>query len=159
MSYYTEIILVGAHWFRVSFPKLQTFSGIFWGLFIDYSLCEKTMLGIFVDLFICEVTTADVNFRFYKVKSQHVLFVNEPFLRKILLLFFSSIISLYIERNPKERSYEVLRMELKMYIPVGPKFVFEKIKFYIIFNMISFPNVQVSVKIRLACSKVFLLIN
>ena len=117
------------------------------------------MLGIFVDLFICEVTTADVNFRFYKVKSQHVLFVNEPFLRKILLLFFSSIISLYIERNPKERSYEVLRMELKMYIPVGPKFVFEKIKFYIIFNMISFPNVQVSVKIRLACSKVFLLIN
>ena len=48
-------------------------------------------------------------------------------------------------------------MELKSYTPVGLKFVFEKIKFCVIFNMISFVNAQGSVKIRLACSKALLL--
>ena len=56
--------LVGAHRFGVPFPKLQTFSEIFWALHIDYSQYEKTILGIFVYLFICEVTTTKVNFRF-----------------------------------------------------------------------------------------------
>ena len=49
-------------------------------------------------------------------------------------------------------------MELKTYTPIGTKFVFGKIKI-IIFNMISFANAQGSVKLRLACSKVLLLIN
>ena len=48
-------------------------------------------------------------------------------------------------------------MELKSYTPVGLKFVFEKIKFCVIFNMISFVNAKGSVKIRLACSKALLL--
>ena len=64
MSYDTATLLVGAHRFGVPFPKLQTFSEIFWALHIDYSQYEKTILGIFVYLFIYEVTTKKVNFRF-----------------------------------------------------------------------------------------------
>ena len=64
MLYYTATFLVGAHRFGVPFPKLQTFSEIFWALHIDYSQYEKTILGIFVYLFIYEVTTKKVNFRF-----------------------------------------------------------------------------------------------
>ena len=64
MSYYTATFLVGAHRFGVPFPKLQTFSEIFWVLHIDYSQYEKTITGIFAYLFIYEVTTTKVNFRF-----------------------------------------------------------------------------------------------
>ena len=60
---------------------------------------------------------------------QHVLFANEPFLRKMLVSFLSSNIALYIEKNPVEKLCKVLEMELKTYIPVSSKFVFEKIKF------------------------------
>ena len=70
MSYYTATFLVGAHRFGVPFPKLQTFSEIFWALHIDYSKYEKTVLGIFVYLFIYEVTTTKVKFRFWKQYSQ-----------------------------------------------------------------------------------------
>ena len=50
-------------------------------------------------------------------------------------------------------------MVLQSYTLADLKFVFEKIRFKvsIIFNMISFANDQVSVKIRLACSKALLL--
>ena len=64
MSYYTATFVIGAHRFGVPFPKLQTFSEIFWVLHIDYSQYEKTILGIFVYLFIYEVTATKVNFRF-----------------------------------------------------------------------------------------------
>ena len=64
MSYYTTTFLIGGHRFGVPFPKLQTFSEIFWALHIDYSQYEKTILGIFVYLFIYEVTTTKINFRF-----------------------------------------------------------------------------------------------
>ena len=64
MSYYTATFLVGAHTFGVPFPKLQTFSEIFWALHIDYSQYEKAMLGIFIYFFIYEVTMAKVNFHF-----------------------------------------------------------------------------------------------
>ena len=64
MSYYTATFLVGAHRFGVPFPKLQTFSEIFWALHIDYSQYEKMILGIFVYLIIYEVTRTKVNFRF-----------------------------------------------------------------------------------------------
>ena len=46
----------------------------------------------------------------------------------MLVLFFSPNIPLYIEKTPVEKLCKVLEMELKMYTPVGPKFVFEKIK-------------------------------
>ena len=62
------------------------------------------------------------------VKPQHVLFENEPFLRKMLVSFFSSNIPLYIGKNPAEKLYKVLEMELKTYTSVYLKFVFEKIK-------------------------------
>ena len=47
----------------------------------------------------------------------------------MLVSFFSSNIPLYIEKNPVEKLCKVMEMELKTYTPVGPKFVFEKIKF------------------------------
>ena len=64
MSYYTAAFLVGAQRFGVLFPKLQTFSEIFWALHIDYSQYKKAMPGIFVYLFIYKVTTTKVNFCF-----------------------------------------------------------------------------------------------
>ena len=54
----------------VPFPKLQTFSRIFWVVSVDYSQYEKTVLGIFVYLFIFEVTRTKVKFRFHKQCSQ-----------------------------------------------------------------------------------------
>ena len=48
LSYYTGTFLVGAHRFGVPFPKLQTFSEIFWALHIGYRQYKKTMLEIFV---------------------------------------------------------------------------------------------------------------
>ena len=65
LSYYTRTFSVGAHWFGIPFPKLQTFSGIFWVLPIDYSPYEKKkILGSFVYLFICQVTATKVNIDF-----------------------------------------------------------------------------------------------
>ena len=116
-------------------------------------------------LFVCLRSCNDKNkFSFLKkstVKPQHVLFANEPFLRKMLVSFFSSNILLYIEKNSVEKSCRVLEMELKS-TPQSTQNSFSRksdITFCIIFNMISFANAQGSVKIRLACSKVFLLIN
>ena len=72
------------------------------------------------------------------MKEQHVLFANEPFLRKMLVTLFSSNITLYIEKNPVKKLCKVLEMELKMYTYV------EKIKFIFFalysINMISFAN-------------------
>ena len=128
--YYTETFLLGAYWLRFPFPKLQTFSGIFWVLAIDYCLYGKAILGIFVYLFICEVTTTKVDFPFYKQhnKPQYVLFANESFLRKMLVSFLGSNILLYIEKGPVEKLCKVLEMELKTYTPVDPKLVFKKIE-------------------------------
>ena len=50
----------------------------------------------------------------------------------MLAPLFSSNISLYIGKNPVEKLCKVLEMELKMYISVGFKFVFEKIKFKVL---------------------------
>ena len=50
----------------------------------------------------------------------------------MLVSFFSSNIPLYIGKNPVEKLCKVLEMELKMYISVGFKFVFEKIKFEVL---------------------------
>ena len=63
------------------------------------------------------------------VKVQHILFANQPSLPKMLVLLFSSSIPLYIGENPVEKLCKVFEMELKMHTPVGPKFVFDKIKF------------------------------
>ena len=50
----------------------------------------------------------------------------------MLVSLFSSNIPLYIEKNPVEKLCKVLEMELKTYTPVGPKFLFEKIKFRVL---------------------------
>ena len=50
----------------------------------------------------------------------------------MLVLFCSSNIPLYNEKNPVEKLCKVLEMELKAYTPVGPKYVFEKIKFKVL---------------------------
>ena len=60
------------------------------------------------------------------VKPQHVLFVNEPFLRKMMALFFSFSIPLYFEKNPLIKLCEVLEIELKTYTPVGRKVCFRE---------------------------------
>ena len=78
----------------------------------------------------------------------------------MLVLFFSPNIPMYIEKNPVEKFCKFLEMELKMYTLFGPKFVFDKTKFkvlhYIHDSIHQRPELS---KIRLACSKVFLLIN
>ena len=62
-------------------------------------------------------------------KLQHVLFANEPCLSKMLAWCFSSNIHQYIEKNPVENLCKVLEIELKTYVSVDSKFVFEKTKF------------------------------
>ena len=73
---------------------------------------------------------------------------------------FSPNIPLYTEKNPVEKLCKVLEMELKMYTPVGPKFIFKKIKFKVLhYIQHDFIRQRLGlVKIRLACSKVLLLI-
>ena len=56
----------------------------------------------------------------------------------MLVSFFSSnirsgILELYIGKNPVEKLCKVLEMELKTYTSVGLKFVFEKIKFKVLY--------------------------
>ena len=84
----------------VPFPKLQTFSGIFWVLPIDYSLYGKTVLGIF---------------NFYKQCSQAAtrLICERAILAQNAIIVFNSNIPLYIEKNPLEKLCKILEMELK----------------------------------------------
>ena len=72
-------------------------------------------------------------FRNSAVKPQHVLFEIGPFLCKMLVSFFSSNIPLYIKKNLVEKLFEVLEMELKTHTPVGLKFLFEKIRFKVLY--------------------------
>ena len=46
---------------------------------------------------------------------------------------FSSNIPLYIGKNPAEKLCKVLEMKLKAYTPDALKFVFEKIKFKVLY--------------------------
>ena len=162
---HTATFLVGAHRFGLSFLKLQTFSEIFSALHIDYSQNEKEILEIFVYLFICLFTTLQRQkyifvFRNSAVKPQHVLFENKPFLRKMIVSFFSCNVSLYTEKNPVEKLCKVLEMELRKYTPVNLKFGFEKIQFKIL-HYIQHDFIRERpglVKITLACSKALLLI-
>ena len=121
-------------------------------LLIDYGLSENTILRFFHYLFISKVSTAKVNFDFYKQCSKGAicLTANWRFLRKMLVSFSSFNILLFIEKSPVEKLFTVLEMELKIYTPVGPKFVFEKIDF-----VRQRPELS---KVKLACSKIFLLI-
>ena len=91
-----------------------TFSRIFWVLPIDYSLYERIILRIF---FLFVYLLLFVYFFINSaLKPQHLLFVykqrtqastpliaNEPFLHKMLVLFFSSNILLFNEKNPVEK--------------------------------------------------------
>ena len=77
MSYYKGIFLVGAHLFGVPFSKLQTFSGIFWVLPIEYNLYNKTgnlCLSVYLQSYNIKSRSSNS-----AVKLQHVLLVNEPF--------------------------------------------------------------------------------
>ena len=63
------------------------------------------------------ITTREVNFHFYKQCSQGAtrLLANEPFLRKMLVSFFSSNIRLYIEKNPVEKLCKDLKIKLNRF--------------------------------------------
>ena len=50
----------------------------------------------------------------------------------MLMSLFNSNIPLYIEKIPMEKLCKFLEMELKMYTPVDPKSVSEKIKFKVL---------------------------
>ena len=102
---------------------------MFWVLPIAYSLYKKKTLGIFIYLFVCKVKTIKVNFRFYKQCSQAE---TRLICERAILSFCSSNIPLYIGKYPVEKFRKVLEMELKTYIPVSSKFVFEKIIFKVL---------------------------
>ena len=107
---------------------------MFWVLPIAYSLYEKTILEIFVHLFICEVTTTKVNFRFFKQCSQtttRLVCERAIFAPSAGIVFLALIFFYTLKKNLVEKLYKVLEMELQTYTPVGPKFVFGKIKFNI----------------------------
>ena len=87
---------------------------------MNYNFCLFVYLRSYNDKII---------FKNSAVKPQHVLFANKPFLRKMLVSFFSSNNSLYIGKNPVEKLCKVLEMEIKIYTPVSPKSVIKKIKF------------------------------
>ena len=74
---------------------------------------------------------------------------------------FYALIFIYILEKFCGKKCNVLEIELKTYTPVGPEFAFEKIKFkvlcYIQHDFLR--QNQGSVKIKLACSKFFLLID
>ena len=123
LSYYTGTFLVGTHWFGVPFPKLQTFSGIFWLLPIDYSPYEKTIIGIFDYLLILKVITTSQGST--RLICERAIFAQNASIILLALIFL-------IRKNPVEKLCKVLEMELKTYTPVGPKFIFEKIKFKVL---------------------------
>ena len=51
----------------------------------------------------------------------------------MLVSFFSSNVPLYIGKNPMEKLCKVLEMEPKTYTQVDLKFVFEEIKFKVLY--------------------------
>ena len=122
---------------------------------------RKTILGIFVYLFISRVTTIKVNFVFTNsaVNVQHILFATKPFLHKTLVYFLSSNIPFYIEKKLWKDYVRFWKWNLK-HTPQSIQTLFSRrsnLMFCITFNIISLA--QGSVKIRLSCSKVLLLIN
>ena len=94
----------------------------------------KTMLTRIFCLISCKVIMTKLNFVFANsvVKSQNIVFANQPFLRKMLVLVFTINITLYIEKNLVEKLCKVLEMELCPKFSVSPKFVFEKITFKVL---------------------------
>ena len=102
---------------------------------------------------ICKATTTKIFvFMNSAVKPQHVLFANKPLFHKMLVSFFSSIIPLYIENTPWKNYVRFWKWNLKR-TPQSAQNSFSRksnLKFCIIFNMISFANVQGSANIRLA---------
>ena len=151
-----------AYWFGVPFSKLQRSSGMFWVLPIDYNLYVKAILGIFVFLFICEVTTTKVNFRFDKHCSQAArrLLLTSNFCTKCLHHFISLIFFYTLKKIPRKKYVSLWKWNLKRTLQSAQNSFSRKSnsEFCIIFN-ISFVNAKGSVKIRLACLKVLLLIN
>ena len=103
---------------------------------------------------ICKATTTKVNFRFYQQRSQAAtrIICKQATFPQMLVSFFSSIIPLYIENTPWKNYVRFWKWNLKR-TPQSAQNSFSRksnLKFCIIFNMISFANVQGSVNIRLA---------
>ena len=145
----TGDIFVGAHRFGVPFPKLKTFSEIFWALPIEYSRYEKTTLGILIYLFIYKVTTTKANFRFYKQRSESYLRTSH-FCAKCQYRFLALTFLYTLKKIPSKNLVKFWKWNLKTYTPVGLKFVFEKIKLKVLHYLQHelFVNAQDSVKIR-----------
>ena len=98
----------------------QILGEIIWALHSDYSQYKKkAILGIFVHLFIYKVTMIKCSLLETSQATTRLIWE-----RPIL----SSNIPLYIGKNLMEKLCKVLEMELKTYMPVSLKFIFEKSK-------------------------------
>ena len=133
----------------------------YFGFYLLTNVFPKTQYQEF--LFISRVTTRKENFYFSQVvQSRHNtsnLRTNHFCIKCYVELFFNSNIPL-IEKILWKNYVGFWVCNLKC-TPLSTQNLFlrkSNLKFCIIFNMISFANTQSSVKIRLACSKVLLLI-
>ena len=81
-----------------SISKTGNIFGIFWALPIDYNLYEKNDARSFcLFVYFQSYNNKSKSFIFINcaVKKQHVLYANKEFLHKVLVLYFSSLISDY----------------------------------------------------------------
>ena len=125
-------------------------ANVIWNVLEHNGLYQKTILWICLLLFFPKLNNKS------KISFLQTL---------VLVLFFSFNIPLAIVTLKKIlwKNYKILEMELTMYpTPQLAQSLFSgksNLKFCFTFNMISFVNAQGLVKIKLACSKVLLLIN
>ena len=124
---------------------------------------KKKILGIY--FFICEVKKIKANFRSYKQFSlaetrlicERVIFPKNASQYRLLALIFPCI----LKKIPWKNYVRFWTWNFKHTPQLAQNLFLSKsnLKFSILFNIISFVNVQSSVKIRLVCSRVLLLIS
>ena len=164
MSYHPGTFLVGAHWFGVPFPKLQTFSEIALDSTIWLQSKGKNDTRNFCLFSYLRSYNDKSRFSFLQtVQSSR----NSSFLRTSQFCVkcqyrFLALIFLYTLKKVTWKNYVMFwKWNLKRTPQSHQNSFWRKsnTKFCIIFNMILFANAQDSVKIKVACSKVLLLIN
>ena len=139
---YTATFLVGAHRFGVPFPKLQTFFGIFWVPPINYSLWKNNTKNFALFVYFQSYNNKNKFLFLLTVQSRcSTSFVNKPFLRKMLVPFFSFNVPLYIRFGCKNY-VRFLKWNLNRTPQSAQNSFLRKsnLKFCIVFNMISFAS-------------------
>ena len=126
MSYYTATFLVGTHWFGVPFPKLQTFSRIFWVPPVNYSLYEKTIRNVFLFVYLGSCNNKSKFSVFQTVQSScNTSYLQmSHFCEKCWYFFLALIFLNPLKKNPIEKLCDILEMKLKKYTHSWPKIHF-----------------------------------